>query len=39
MAQGFGGLNLKRVFDITYFEEILESLMQREFLNFSINLL
>jgi hypothetical protein len=39
MAQGFGGLNLKRVFDVTHFEEILESLMQREFLNFSINLL
>jgi hypothetical protein len=27
MAQGFGGLNLERDFDITHFEEILESLM------------
>jgi hypothetical protein len=36
MAQGFGGLNLERVFDITHFEEILESLMLGGFLGFSL---
>jgi hypothetical protein len=36
MAQEFGELNLEKVFDITYFEEILESLMHGEFLGFSL---
>jgi hypothetical protein len=36
IAQGFGGLNLERVYDITHFEEILESLMHEEFLDFSL---
>jgi hypothetical protein len=36
MAQRFGGLNLERVFDVTHFEEILESLMHGEFLGFSL---
>jgi hypothetical protein len=34
MAQGFGGLNLERDFDITHFEEILESLMHGGFMGF-----
>jgi hypothetical protein len=36
MAQGFGGLNLEMIFDITHFEEILESLMHGGFLSFSL---
>jgi hypothetical protein len=36
MAQGFGGLNLEKVFDVTHFEEILESLMHGGFLGFSL---
>jgi len=36
MAQGFGGLNLERVFDLTHFEEILKSLMNEEFMGFSL---
>jgi hypothetical protein len=36
ISQGFGGLNLERVYDITHFEEILESLMHEEFLDFSL---
>jgi hypothetical protein len=37
MAQGFGWLNLEKVFDVTHFEEILESLMHEGFLSFSLN--
>jgi hypothetical protein len=36
MAQGFGGLNLERVFDIIHFEEILKSLIHGRFLGFSL---
>jgi hypothetical protein len=36
ITQGFEGLNLERVFDVTNFEEILKSSMHRGFLNFSL---
>jgi hypothetical protein len=36
MAQGFGGLNLEMVSDITHFGEILVSLMHGRFLSFSL---
>jgi hypothetical protein len=36
MAQGFGGLNLERVFDVTHFKEILESLVHGRFLGCSL---
>jgi hypothetical protein len=36
MAQGFEGLKLEKVFDITHFEEILKSLMHGRFMGFSL---